>query len=78
MRRAGELQVRAADPLRELDAALEVAFGVREPGGPQFGDAEVDERQCVQVFPRTWPAFGQGSKLRSFLGHGRQVPALAG
>jgi len=31
VRRAGELQVRAPDPLRELDAALEVPGGKWQP-----------------------------------------------
>ncbi len=55
VRQAGELQIRPPDPVRQGDALFEVPIGLFEASGPQFGDAEVDQRQRPQVLVNPQP-----------------------
>jgi hypothetical protein len=82
VRQAIDLQIGPTELARQGDAVLEVPFGLLQAGGPQLGDAEIDQRQRPQVSAQTGPGraggpAGSQQRLR-LLGHGREVAALAG
>jgi hypothetical protein len=79
---AGDLQIGAPDLVSQGDAVLEVPVRVVEASGPRLGDAEIDKRQGPQIPAQ--PGLRQvrhnpgGEQPLGLLGHGREVPALAG
>ena len=79
---AGDLQKGPPDPVRHGDAVLEVPVRLLEASRPEFGDAEVDQRQRPQVpaqpEPRRVGGPGGCQQLLRFQGHDWQVAALAG
>ena len=71
-----------AELARQGDAVLEVPVGLLEASGPHLGYAEVDQCEHPQVLAQPEAGWiggpGGGQQPLRLLGHGREVPALAG
>ena len=77
VRQAGELQVRPPHPPRQHHPLLQVPFCHLQPGRPQFGDAEADQRHSAQLLPQPGlPRPPHWLRCVRSLGHGPQPPRL--
>jgi hypothetical protein len=79
VRQAVDLEPGPPDPVRQGAPLLQVPFGISGPKHPQFGAAEADQRQRVQVLVQ--PVRCGAGRLRGWqqplclLGDGRKVTA---
>jgi hypothetical protein len=82
MREGIDLEIGSLDPLCQGDSLLKVPVGVFDPGCPQLGDAEVDQRERAEILAKSKlggvRGLRRGEQSLGFIDDGREVAALTG